>query len=153
VSARRKAKAVPVEATPVAGAELAAVREVAIEPDPQDPPARPPAHNAKRWLCVCQGGLVRSAALAWVLKVEHGQDAIPAGWQWNSKGTLDSLCEWADYVVVMQPHFAKKLDQRFRPKVRAVDVGADTFGHPQHADLQKFLRGVVAGWAERGFSI
>jgi predicted protein tyrosine phosphatase len=107
----------------------------------------------KRFLCVCEGGNVRSVGLAYVLKNGYGQDAVACGWRFNSRETLTLLCEWADYVVVMEQKFASKIDARFQAKLRVVDVGPDRFGSPFAPELQEFLQAVAASWKERRFAL
>jgi predicted protein tyrosine phosphatase len=96
-------------------------------------------------LCLCHGGNVRSVALAFVLKHEHGHEAIAAG-QWTcSPKTMHMLCKWADKIVVMQPQIAECVPPPFRAKTVCVDVGPDRFGVYIHPDLLEMVRsGAVA---------
>lgn len=128
-------------------------REEAHAAVEQDKAERKDLSRPKRFLCVCEGGCVRSAALAWQLKVRHGQNAIAGSWKWNDQETLAMLCEWADYVVVMQAEFASRIPAGFGSKLRAVDVGVDRYGTPVNMELAEFLAKVVDGWAKRGFDI
>ena len=96
---------------------------------------------------MCEGGLVRSHALVWILKTQHGQDAVACGWRWNSNETLEALARWADYVILMQEEFTLKLpDEVVRSmgaKVRVVDVGPDRWCNPLAPELHEFLNKVV----------
>ncbi len=104
-------------------------------------------------LTVCQGGTVRSVALARMLKDAdvrekydypgEAHDVLAASWQWNSAGTLHGLCEWADLIVVMEPGHQEHLPHSYRSgrvlsnKVAVCDVGPDHFGHCFNEDLMK----------------
>jgi len=79
-------------------------------------------------LCVCEGGNVRSRALAYMLHDLYHHEAIPVGWRWSSAETLAMLCGWADLIVVMQPWMTGKIAADHAAKVRVVDVGPDTYG-------------------------
>lgn len=108
----------------------------------------------KRFLCVCQGGNVRSAALAGILKMHHGQDALACGVLSNSDDTLRVLAEWADYIVFMSQEIMPEWPPDLATeKICLVDVGPDIYGHPFHAVLQQMLTEVVDQWADRNWEI
>lgn len=88
-----------------------------------------------RFLCICEGGNVRSRAMAYVLHDLKGHEAIPIGRRWASLTTLHMMCLWADVVVVMQPEIASCVPKEFRSKVKVVDVGPDRYGLHIPADL------------------
>ena len=93
-----------------------------------------------KFLCVCDGGNVRSAALAFVLHDLKGHEAIPVGRLRVSKETLNLLCAWADTIVIMQKHMEESIDPQFTGKLRCVDVGPDRFGvaiHPEMFEMAK----------------
>lgn len=114
-------------------------------------------------LTVCQGGTVRSVALARMLKDEdvrekysypgEAHDAIAASWQWNGHGTLLMLCAWADLIVVMEPKHQEHLPPSYRlgrvlsKKVKVCDVGPDHFGNCFNEDLMKMC---IAWIKEKG---
>jgi hypothetical protein len=107
----------------------------------------------KKFLCICQGGMVRSAALAWQLKL-HGQDVLCASASLNAPSTLLLLWDWADYVVVMTPDALKELPKDVEGKpLWMVDVGEDRYGSPFHYALQQRIYPVVRQWAESGFDL
>lgn len=108
---------------------------------------------ARKFLCVCEGGNVRSHALAFLLHDKHGQEAICCGWRRASKETLDYFCAWADYVVVMQAEFVERISAPFREKVRVFDVGPDRFGIHIHAELLEMVTSVTSEWAGRDFRL
>jgi predicted protein tyrosine phosphatase len=102
-----------------------------------------------KFLCVCDGGNVRSVALAYVLHDRLGHEAIAVGRQRVSPQTLRTFCAWADRVVVLQPHMEESIPEEFRPKVWCVDVGPDRFGLSIHPELLALAeRG--AKWLDEG---
>lgn len=105
-----------------------------------------------KFLCVCEGGTIRSVSLAWVLRYDHHQDAIAASWLKNSQETLDMLAQWADKIVVMQPHFSSKFTG-FREKILVVDVGPDIWKNPLHPQLMSVVRKATLEWASKNFKI
>jgi|ERR1043166_4586532 predicted protein tyrosine phosphatase len=108
---------------------------------------------AKKFLCVCEGGNVRSHALAYVLHDVHGQEAICVGWRRIGGETLDYLCKWADYIVLMQAAFRERILKVHEGKIRILDVGPDRFGMWIHPELLDFVQKNAADWATRGFEI
>jgi hypothetical protein len=88
-----------------------------------------------KFLCVCDGGNVRSYALAWVLHDQLGQEAIPVGRLRVSPETMKMMCEWADLIVIMQPHMEESILPEFKPKLLCVDVGVDRYGMWIHPEL------------------
>jgi galactitol-specific phosphotransferase system IIB component len=86
-------------------------------------------------LTVCHGGNVRSVALAYVLKTLAGADALAASVKHNSPQTLNMLCDWADRIIVVQAHYADKIPQSHRNKVRVYDVGRDRWFNSLHPQL------------------
>jgi predicted protein tyrosine phosphatase len=106
-----------------------------------------------KYLCVCEGGRVRSGAMAWALK-DVGQDSLAVGWLATSAETLELLCKWADAIVVMQPVFIDKLQAKMAPgtldlrKILIVDVGLDVYGTPTHDALLPYCRGIAHEWSQ-----
>jgi len=87
-------------------------------------------------LTVCRAGLVRSVALADVLKLHfEPTDVIPVGIDFNEPETISMLCEWADIIVVMQAHYKLRFDQKWQSKICVCDVGPDIYGSSKHKDL------------------
>lgn len=111
--------------------------------------------TVRKFLCVCEGGTIRSVSLA--LQLKHaGQDALAGSWRWNSPKTFSLLCDWADYVVVMQAEFSDRIlamCPEAKAKLRVVDVGPDVYGNPLHLGLSQFLQSVVEDWKARDFRI
>jgi hypothetical protein len=107
----------------------------------------------KKFLCMCQGGCVRSVALAHILKYPYEQDAIACGWEGNTPETREMLYKWADYIVLMQPEFIKHVPDDHHRKVRVADVGIDRFGSSTHSELRGILKPIVAEWAKTKFHI
>ena len=109
--------------------------------------------EAKKFLCMCQGGNVRSVSLAFILKYQFKQDALACGWEGNTDETRKLLCDWADVVILMQAEFAQYVPEEYKDKIRVVDVGPDNYGTPMHEGLLKFLFSVVSDWKARQFRI
>jgi len=59
-------------------------------------------------LCICEGGNVRSVALAQHLK-EIGWEAIAIGWKYTSKETLLMLIRWADKIIDVREYLPEDL--------------------------------------------
>jgi hypothetical protein len=109
----------------------------------------------KKWLTICEGGTVRSVALAFQLK-DHGQDALAGSWRWTGPETFKMLFGWADYIILMQEEFLEHVIELpgFQiEKTHVVDVGPDTYGNPLHYDLNVYLKSVVEDWQRRNFNI
>jgi hypothetical protein len=98
-----------------------------------------------RYLCVCDGGNVRSQALAYVLHDLRDQEAIPVGRLRVSPETMTLLCGWADRVVLMQPHMIESIPVQHHEKVLVTDVGPDRFGLYVHPELLELAQ-VAADW-------
>ena len=88
-----------------------------------------------KFLCVCDGGNVRSVALAFVLHEQMNHEAIPVGRLRVSKDTMSMLCTWADVVVILQPHMDESIPKKFKNKLLCVDVGPDRYGIWIHPEL------------------
>jgi hypothetical protein len=106
-----------------------------------------------KFLCVCQGGNNRSAALARILRDEYGQEALPVGHLRVSKETMTHFCAWADYVIAMTSGIAAIISDCAGNKLRTVDVGDDRWGTPYHPELVDGLRPIVAEWANRNWRV
>ena len=76
----------------------------------------------QRFLCICQGGNVRSVALSTRLKQYHRRQAIAIGFERVTPETLTLLCQWATHIVVMMPDYATVVPDAFRAKVTVADV-------------------------------
>lgn len=90
-------------------------------------------------LTVCQGGNIRSVALACRLKSLHGHDALACSRESNSPETIKMLCTWADMVVVMEPEYADCIPMEFRGKLHICDVGPDRWGAAFRPELQDLI--------------
>jgi hypothetical protein len=110
---------------------------------------------AKRFLCICYGGNVRSVGLAGTLKNTYGQEALAASALWNSEESFRMLVGWADYVVLMTTEVLTMLPQFVleSEKIVMCDVGPDVYGNPFHPDLQASLAPVVAEWNARDWNL
>ena len=54
-------------------------------------------------LCICEGGNVRSVAMAQHLK-EIGHEAIAIGYKYTSEETRKILYKWADRIVFLKDY-------------------------------------------------
>jgi predicted protein tyrosine phosphatase len=88
-----------------------------------------------RFLCVCDGGNVRSQALAFVLHDRLGHEAIAIGRLRVSIDTMATMCNWADCIVIMQPHMQESIPSQYHSKLLCCDVGDDRFGVYVHPEL------------------
>jgi predicted protein tyrosine phosphatase len=105
----------------------------------------------KRFLCICEGGNVRSVALAFVLKNFHNRDALACGWRFTELATLKMLCKWAEAIVLMQREFIDKVPKKYHKDLLIVDVGPDRYGTPFHPELHEFLKNVAEDWEKKGW--
>jgi len=91
-------------------------------------------------LTLCSAGAVRSVAMAHVLKSRYGHDALAAGHNFNSQGTIDLLSGWADRIIVMQPRYAKGILKKHAHKIvepALTNVGDDVWGNSMSLGLQR----------------
>lgn len=106
-------------------------------------------NHPQRYLCICQGGNVRSVALATVLKQKYHQEAIAVGFERSSEGTLAMLAEWANVIIVMMDPYRFCIPVEYQEKVIVCDVGEDTYGRPGHdrlvAQVDAFAKGLRYG--------
>lgn len=107
----------------------------------------------KRFLTICEGGAVRSVSLATVLRWDFQQDAIPLSAAKNGPEAVDLLCQWADYIILMQPTFETVVPKRFHLKIRVLDVGPDVWGNPMDPKLRDIVGEVAQKWKDREWLI
>lgn len=91
-------------------------------------------------LCVCQGGNVRSVAMATELKQRYRLDALAVGFEKNSASTVQMLMDWADVVIVMKVEYVSVVPEKHASKIFIADVGDDTYGTPSNKDLRKMVQ-------------
>lgn len=101
-----------------------------------------------KFLCVCDGGNVRSVGMAFALKHREdlsctGDEAIAIGRGNTSMDTLAMLCEWADRIIIMQPHMKESIGLKYIHKIVCVDVGPDRYGVYVHPELLQQVRAGV----------
>lgn len=92
-----------------------------------------------KYLIVCDGGNVRSNALGFHLKWHHNKEAIAIGRLYMSPETLEMMSNWADKIVLMQPHMSESIPASYHEKVVVVDVGVDRFGINIHPELNTMV--------------
>lgn len=108
-----------------------------------------------RYLCVCAGGVARSASLARVLNhspafEQFDLEAVPVSYDCLSDESLDLFGIWADWIILLQPKFMDKFE-KYRKKVRVFDVGEDVWGEPGHPLLLRRMTMEAEVWARKGF--
>lgn len=89
-----------------------------------------------RYLCLCEGGNVRSGHLATLLK-DWGHDALQAGVGWNAAETVVSLGRtWAEVITVAEPWMKDLLPPDLQEKVTLeFCVGPDRWGYGFNPEL------------------
>ena len=110
-------------------------------------------------LCVCNGGCVRSTALAEYLKGHHNHDAIAVGTYWTSRETMDMLCDWADMICPVDSHepesglpetdhgrWINSVMWTYIDKIRVVQIGHDHWGNAQCEGIRNHVK---KGWDAR----
>jgi len=95
--------------------------------------------RARRVLCVCSAGLLRSPTAAVVLQREFGFNTRSCGI--NEEYALidcdEVLLNWADQIVVMEEWMIGEISPHFRDKVIALDV-PDKFSY-MDKELQRLI--------------
>lgn len=84
-------------------------------------------HLGKKILTICEYGNSRSVALAWMLKEQHGKEAIAIGICCTSPETFAMMCAWADTIIVTVGHISHPILNVFGGKVKVWDVGRDVY--------------------------
>ena len=84
--------------------------------------------NSPKYLIVCDGGNVRSAAIATTLKLDHGREAIAIGRLYMSSETMEMLSGWADVIVLTQSHMIESVPEKYHNKALTAEVGVDRWG-------------------------
>lgn len=104
-----------------------------------------------RFLCVCEGGNTRSVAMAYTLKYNFNQEAVPVSYVKCSQESLDYFSKWADKIIVMQPQFSDKFE-KWKKKLVVIDVGPDRWLNPLHKEIQTIVSEIAQKWANENFS-
>ncbi len=94
-----------------------------------------------RYLCICQYGHSRSAALVRILH-ERGQEAICVGWGTSPSEWMAPLQELADVICTMEPT-ADNYVVGYEHKVVKMHVGPDIWSNPYHPELLDLCRDLV----------
>lgn len=96
--------------------------------------------KAKKVLCVCSAGLLRSPTMANVLHKDYGYNARSCGA--NPEYALiemdDALLNWADEIVAVEDEIASQVPDEFRGKVITLDI-PDMYGY-MDPTLQDIIR-------------
>lgn len=86
-------------------------------------------------LIMCAGGNVRSVGLKYLLKYQYGHEALACGQDANSAETIDMLCQWADYIIVVAEEYLKFIPEQHSNKLFCYNIGEDRFGYAFHPEL------------------
>lgn len=92
-----------------------------------------------KFLCICQWGHSRSVAMAKTLQEKYGHQAIACGVS-GAESALIPLSEWADHILVMQPHYKDYVPYYQHDKVLITDVGRDRWSNPYSIELLELCR-------------
>jgi hypothetical protein len=106
-----------------------------------------------KFLTVCEGGAVRSVALATILRWDYGQHAIPISGRFVDDDTLAMLTEWADLIIVLAPEYADRIPTDFTNKMRVWDIGPDKWRNSMHPELHNLLGEQVEKWKRAKWDI
>jgi predicted protein tyrosine phosphatase len=95
--------------------------------------------KAKRVLCLCSAGLLRSPTTANVLHREFGFNTRAAGVskEYALIETDDVLYNWADEIVAVERSVAMRVPEEFRHKLVTLDV-PDMYGYMK-TELQQII--------------
>lgn len=91
--------------------------------------------NTAKYLIVCDGGNVRSAAIATTLKLDYGREAIAIGRLYMAPQTMKMLTDWANVIVLTQQHMIESIPKINRKKTLVAEVGVDRWGISIPPDL------------------
>jgi predicted protein tyrosine phosphatase len=95
--------------------------------------------QAKRVLCVCSAGLLRSPTAANVLHREYGYNTRACGVHDYALIMLDEvLLQWADEIVVVDKYLVDHIPERFKKIVTALQI-PDSYGYMDE-NLQAIIK-------------
>lgn len=92
--------------------------------------SKPYNPNSKNIVCLCRGGCSRSVGLSNTLKYGNGHNSVPIGFEGNSVELQNLLFEWAEIILVVREEFREKVPERYRDKVRHIELGKDVYFNP-----------------------
>ena len=94
-------------------------------------------------LCICEHGNNRSCNLATHLKYEYYAETIATGTRRVSNKTMRMLCEWADYIIVVESKLITDTISEYRSKLQVWNLGPDTYPRPYNTELDAKCRELV----------
>lgn len=95
--------------------------------------------RAKRVLCVCSAGLLRSPTTAVVLQQAYGYNTRACGVHDYALIQFDEvLGTWADEIVCVEDYIAKAIPEQFKDKVITLAV-PDMYEY-MHPELQEIVK-------------
>jgi hypothetical protein len=107
----------------------------------------------KKFLTICEGGIVRSVSLAAVLRWDFKQDAVPLSGAKSSDEVISLLSDWAEYIIVMWNPAVERIPKRNIGKIRLFDVGPDIWGNPMHPELRDLMGLKAEEWKRSGWAL
>ena len=97
---------------------------------------------------MCAGGNVRSVALKYLLKYKYGHESLACGQDANSAETIEILCNWADYIIVVTKDYLTFIPEKYKDKTFCYEIGVDRFGYAFHPELLEICDKIII---EHGF--
>ncbi len=94
-------------------------------------------------LTMCAGANVRSVGLKYLLKYKYGHEALACGQDANSAETIDMLCNWADYVIVVAEEYLKFVPEKYKDKLLCYNIGADRFGYAFNPEMLTIFNNMI----------
>lgn len=95
--------------------------------------------KARRVLCVCSAGLLRSPTAAIVLQREYGHNTRSCGCSDYALIPLDEvLLEWADEILIMNAYMISSIDKKYHNKVACLHI-PDIFEY-MNEELQQLIK-------------
>lgn len=96
--------------------------------------------NAKKVLCVCSAGLLRSPTAAVVLNKEYGYNTRSCGMDQGHALIIfdDVLAEWADEIIVMSKEQYEAVPDAYKFKTYTLGI-RDSYAY-MDKELQKLIK-------------
>lgn len=86
-------------------------------------------------LTICAGGNVRSVGLRYLLHYKYGHEVLACGQDANLPETIDMLCNWADYIIVVAEEYLPVVPEKYKNKLFLYNIGPDRFGYAFNPEL------------------
>lgn len=95
-------------------------------------------------------GMTRSQGANFASKGLMGSesDSLALGAVINSTETFETVSDWAERIVFMEPFHPSFIPERNWPKIVVLNVGADVWGSPTHPELQALVGTLIQAWRQ-----